>query len=47
MRLILLENGVDIVATQDEKCDMVIRVAIGELGFEGIKEWIEERLEQL
>ena len=43
MRLILLEGGEDIEATQDEKYVMVIDVAKGEMGYEEIVSWINEK----
>ncbi|WP_347157887.1 type II toxin-antitoxin system death-on-curing family toxin [Pontibacter chitinilyticus] len=46
MRLILLQAGFDIRATQDEKYQFVISIAQGNLTFDGIKKWIEERLQQ-
>ncbi len=44
MRLILLENGNDISATQEEKYELVIAVASGQMDFERIKIWIEWHL---
>lgn len=44
MRLILLQNGVDIVATQDEKYTFVIQVAAGRLTFGQIVDWITDRM---
>ena len=43
MRLILLEGGEDVEATQDEKYVMVIDVAKGEMGYEEIVSWINEK----
>lgn len=43
MRLILLENNMDIVATQKEKYNFVISAASGELSFEKISEWINKK----
>jgi len=40
MRLLLLEAGLDIKATEDEKYEFVISIAKGELKFEGICDWI-------
>jgi len=40
MRLYLLENGLDIKATQDEKYEFVISIASGNVSFEQIVEWI-------
>jgi death-on-curing protein len=44
MRLTLLENGLDIVCTQDEKYEMVIAASKGEIRFDDIKLWIESRI---
>jgi death-on-curing protein len=40
MRLMLLENDLDIVATPDEKYDFVLGAAMGELKFDEIKLWL-------
>lgn len=40
MRLTLLENGFDIVASQDEKHEMVIAASKGEIRFDEIRKWI-------
>ncbi|MBK8550175.1 MAG: type II toxin-antitoxin system death-on-curing family toxin [Ignavibacteria bacterium] len=44
MRLLLLENGLDIVASQDEKYDFVISIASGKFSFEEIKNWLENKI---
>lgn len=44
MRLILLENGSDIYATQEEKYDMVISASTGEFRYVEIKDWLESRV---
>ncbi len=44
MRLLLLNNGLDIQATRNEKYDFVIEIANGKFDYEHIKEWIEKRL---
>ncbi len=44
MRLILLENGFDIITNQDEKFDFVIKAARGELKFDQISKWIKDHL---
>ena len=44
MRLILLENSLDIVATQSEKYDLVISVSKGEFRFDEIKSWLESKV---
>jgi death-on-curing protein len=46
MRLILLDNGFDIIAAQDEKYQMVISASTGEMRFDDIKSWIEFRLQK-
>ncbi|HRK28725.1 MAG TPA: type II toxin-antitoxin system death-on-curing family toxin [Chitinophagales bacterium] len=43
MRLVLMNFGKDIQATQDEKYDFVIAVASGQLEFEQIVTWIKQR----
>jgi len=40
MRLILLDAGLDIYASQGERYDMVIAASKGELRFEEIKQWL-------
>lgn len=40
MRLILLQNGFDVLATQEHKYDMVISVAKGHFKFDEIKNWL-------
>ncbi len=44
MRLLLMESGMDISATQQQKYDFVIQIAKGELKFEGIHDWIEKKI---
>ena len=44
MRLILLENGLDISSDQDEKYLMIIDASIGKLRFDNIRDWIQCRL---
>ena len=44
MRLILLEEGLDIFASQHEKYEFVIKVAEGSFNFEKIKEWIANKI---
>ena len=44
MRLILLENGVDILASQQEKYKFVIAASQGKCRFEEIKNWIQSNL---
>lgn len=44
LRLTLLENGLDIIASEDEKYDMTISASKGELNFDGIKLWLSEKI---
>jgi death-on-curing protein len=46
MRLILLEYKLDIVASQEEKYNLVISVSTGEYRFDEIKNWIESNLKK-
>jgi death on curing protein len=43
MRLILMQFGKDIAATQDEKYSFVIEVASGQIDFQEIVAWIRNR----
>lgn len=43
MRLILMQNNLDIVADQNTKYSFVISISKGELNFEEIKNWIAEK----
>ena len=47
MKLILLDNGLDIVASQDDKYKMVIAASIGDMRFEDIRTWIVGRLRKI
>jgi death-on-curing protein len=44
MKLILLENNLDLVVGQNEKYEFVIKAAKGEWRFEEIKGWINNNL---
>lgn len=44
MRLVLMNFGKDIKASQDEKYDFVIAVASGQLDFQQITTWIKQRV---
>lgn len=44
MRLLLLENGYDIEAPQDEKYEFVISITLGEMQFDGIVKWLNNHL---
>jgi death-on-curing protein len=43
MRLVLMNFGKDVQATQDEKYDFVIAVASEQLDFQEIVTWIKQR----
>lgn len=43
-RLILITQGLDLRATDDEEYDMVIQVATGQLDVQGIVKWMEGRV---
>ena len=40
LRLFLISNGIDIIASQDEKYDFVIATASGKKDFDSIAEWL-------
>ena len=44
MRLTLMENNLDIAASQEEKYKMTIAASKGEIGFDEIKQWLTERI---
>jgi death-on-curing protein len=44
MRLLLMQSGNDLQATQDEKYDFVISIASGRLAFPEIVDWIKTKL---
>ena len=44
MRLLLMEYGYNILATQDEKYDFVIKIAKGVYRFDNIVDWISEKI---
>ena len=46
MRLILLENGLDIFASQESKYDLVISASTGKFRFDEIKNWIQSNLKK-
>lgn len=46
-RLVLQDEGLDIQASQDEKYDLVIRVATGTLDAEGVRSWLQGRVAPL
>ncbi|OYU96555.1 MAG: type II toxin-antitoxin system death-on-curing family toxin [Bacteroidetes bacterium B1(2017)] len=46
MRLILLDNDLDVVANQEDKYKMVISASTGDIRFDDIKKWIQTRLKK-
>jgi len=46
MRLLLMDYGFDIQATQDEKYDFVISIAKGDYKIDNITNWIKEKITQ-
>ncbi len=44
MKLLLMEAGFDLIATQDEKYEMVIAASKGEIRFEEIKHWLNSKM---
>jgi death-on-curing protein len=44
MRLLLMQFGKDLHATQDEKYNFVIAIASGELAFQEIVAWVKEHV---
>jgi death-on-curing protein len=44
MRLLLMESGFDISATENEKYNFVILIAKGDMKFNGICEWIKRNI---
>ena len=46
MRLLLLEEGFDIAASEDEKYDFVIAIAKGNLKYPDIYNWINKHLKK-
>jgi len=45
MRIILQENNLDIYADQNEKYELVISAAKGEIKFDKIKEWLIKHIQ--
>ena len=43
---ILLDNGLDIVADQEEKYQLVISASQGDIRFDDVKTWIQARLKK-
>jgi death-on-curing protein len=46
MKLILLENGMTIDASQEDKYNMVIAASTGNMRFDEIRNWIQSRLKK-
>jgi death-on-curing protein len=46
LRLLLMQDGMDIAASQSEKYAFVIQVACSELDFEGICAWLDAHLKK-
>jgi death-on-curing protein len=44
MRLLLLSNGYDIIASQDEKYGVIINIAAGKYSFDQIVDWLNGRV---
>jgi hypothetical protein len=44
MRFFLMQNKMDIIATQSEKYDFVMNIANGQIQIEQITDWISEKL---
>ncbi|WP_184541722.1 type II toxin-antitoxin system death-on-curing family toxin [Mucilaginibacter sp. FT3.2] len=47
LRLTLLETGIDIDASEDEKYEMTIAASKGELSFDGIKLWLATKTKKI
>ena len=47
MRFFLMQNRIDLKATQSEKYDFVINIANGQLNFDQIKTWISNKTEKV
>ncbi len=46
MRLLLMDYGYDIYATQDEKYEFVIKIAKGDCRFESIVDWLNSKIKK-
>ena len=44
MELVLMDGGMELVTSENEKYDLVIQVATGGLDVEGIRAWVESRV---
>lgn len=46
MRLVLLQYDLDVKASEEEKYQFVIKAASGQLEYDAIKQWIDDRIIQ-
>ena len=46
MKLVLMDNGLDLTATDDEKYKMIIAACNGDMRFDDIRVWIKSRLKK-
>lgn len=44
MRLILMKDGRDIDSSEEDKYELVIKIASGQIDYKGIKAWIEDKM---
>ena len=42
LRMFLIQNGIDILATQEEKYEFVIKIASGKIGYDQIVAWLQK-----
>ena len=47
MRLTLIEGNFDLIASQNEKYEFTIAASKGEIGFDDIKQWLNERITKI
>jgi len=47
LRFFLIESGYDLSASQTDKYNFIIEISKGNLGFEGIKEWIARYAQEI
>jgi len=45
MRLLIMDYGFDVLATQDEKYNFVIKIAIGDYHYSDIVDWINNKIQ--
>ncbi len=46
LRLVLMNSGLDITSSEEEKYDFVIKTASGELTIEQVKQWVNDHLKK-